>query len=161
PCVAWLWLAASPTLFAQGPKPQAKMPDIQGTWNLVSWQRNGKDQKLRSVRIFITQPWIYSDGVPLPDDRGGQTWHYEVAPGDRPNAAIINLVGSQGRDLVPAICALDGATLRIVLGRVTKTRALPIEKVKVDRPKEFATRPGSDQLLLVLKRAAAADDPLS
>jgi hypothetical protein len=161
PCVACLGLAASPPIFTQEPKRQAKTPDIQGTWNLVSWERNGEGQKLQRVRIFITDSHISSDGVPLPDDKGFMSWPYELDPGDKPNVAIMNLSGLQGRVVVPAICALDGATLRIVLGRETATRGLPLKEVKVDRPKEVATRPGNDQLLLVLKRAAAADDPIS
>src|SRR5262245_4889909 len=110
PCVAWLWLAAYPPIFAEEPKPQAKTPDIQGTWNLVSSERNGKDQKLPSGRIFLTESYIYSEGVLLPDDKGSQSWNYQLAPGDKPNAAIMNLSGSQGRDRILAICALDGAT---------------------------------------------------
>src|SRR5262249_48641846 len=89
------------------------------------------------------------------------SWHYELSPGDQPNTAILNLDSVQGRYLVPALCALDGATLRIVLGRVTATRGLPLKEVPVDRPKAFATRPGSEHVLLVLQRAAAADDPLA
>lgn len=160
-CVACLGLAASPPNFAQEPKRQAKTPDFQGTWDLVSWERNGKDQKLQRVRLFITESQIYSDGVPLPDDRGFPSWRYERGPGDKPNVAIINLIGLQGRVMVPALCALDGKTLRIVLGRETLTHALPFKDVKVDRPKVFATKPDSNQLLLVLKRAAAADDPIA
>src|SRR5262245_33193261 len=161
PCVACLGLAASPPNFAQQPKRQAKTPDIQGTWDLVSWERNGKGQKLQRVRIFVTESQIYSDGVPLPDDKGFQSWPYERGPCDKPNVTIMNLIGLQGRVLVPALCELDGETLRIVLGRETATRGLPFAQVKVDRPKEFATKPGSEQLLLVLKRAAAADDPIA
>jgi hypothetical protein len=161
PCVTSLCLAASPPIFAQEPKRQGKTPDIQGTWNLVSWERNGKDQKPQRVRLFITESQIYSEGMPLPDDKGLESWHYELGPGDKPSTGVMNLDGLQGRELVPGLCALDGATLRIVLGRVTATQGLPLKEVKVDRPKEFATRPGSDQLLLVLKRAAAADDPIS
>src|SRR5262245_29417157 len=103
PCVACLWLASPPS-FAEEAKQKAKIPDIQGTWNLVSWERDGKAEKPQSLRVFITEPWIYSEGVSLPDDKGGETWRYELAPGDKPNAASMNLVGSQGRDLVPAIC---------------------------------------------------------
>jgi len=161
PCVACLWPAASPPSFAQESKPEAKTPDIQGTWNLVSWERNGKDQKLQKVRIFITESRVYSEGLPLPDDKGRDAWHYELSPSDKPNAALLNLDGVQGRETVPALCALDGVTLRIVLGRNSKTPALPIKEDSVDRPKEFATKPGSDQVLLVLKRADAADDPIS
>jgi len=160
-CVAYLGLAACPPNFAQEPKRQAKTPDIQGTWDLVSWERNGKDQKRQRVRIFITHSQIYSDGVPLPNDKGFRSWPYELAPGDKPNVAIMNLIGLQGRVLVPALCALDGETMRIVLGRETLTRGLPRKEVKVDRPKEFVTKPGSGQLLLVLKRVAAADDPIA
>src|SRR5262249_18267743 len=162
PCLTCLWLAASPPIVAREPKPQAKTHDIQGTWNLVSWEKNGKAQKPQKVRIFITDSWIYSEGLSLPDDKDGNfsSWIYELGPGDKPNAAILNLSGLQGRVMVPGLCALDGATLRIVLGRVTYTRALPLKDVPVDRPKEFDTKPGRNQLLLVLKRPPAADDPL-
>src|SRR5262245_34055137 len=78
PCVACLGLAALPPIFAQESKPLAKMPNIQGTWDLVSWERNGKDQKLQRVRIFITDSHISSDGVPLPDDKGFMSWPYEL-----------------------------------------------------------------------------------
>src|SRR5436305_1175102 len=162
PCLACLWLASARLNFAEGPKPQAKTPDIQGTWNLVSSERNGKDQKLqKSVRIFLTEDWIYAEGMSLPDDKGVEYCRYELNPGDRPGVAILNLSLYQGRKMIPGICALDGTTLRIVLGRVTNTQALPLKDVPADRPKEFATRPGSDQVLLVLKRPAAADDPLA
>jgi hypothetical protein len=40
PCIACLGLAALSPIFAQEPKPPAKTPDIQGTWNLVSWEKN-------------------------------------------------------------------------------------------------------------------------
>jgi Leucine-rich repeat (LRR) protein len=161
PCVACLGLAASPPVFTQQAKPQAKTPDIQGTWDLVSWERNGKDQKPQKVRIFLTESLIYCEGVSLPDDKDFYRWHYELSPGDQPNTAILNLSTLQGRVMVPGLCGLDGATLRIVLGRVTPTGGLSLNKVKADRPNAFATKPGSDQLLLVLKRAAAADDPIT
>jgi hypothetical protein len=160
PCAACLWLAAVPPAFARDAKPPAKTPDIQGTWNLVSWQKNGKRQKRTSVLFFITESTIYADGVPLPDDKGFKLWPYELGPGDKPDVATLNLIGLQGRVVVPAICELDGTTLRIVLGRVTQTRGLPVAEVKVDRPTDFATKPGTDQLLFVLTRAAAADDPV-
>jgi Leucine-rich repeat (LRR) protein len=161
PCVAWLWLAALPPIFAQEPKPPAKMPDIQGTWDLVSWEKNGEKEERKKVRFFISAETIYADGVPLPDDKSFTSWPYELRPGDQPNVASLNLIRFQGREMVPGLCGVDGATLRIVLGRVTKTHALPLDKVEVDRPTEFASRPGTDQLLFVLKRAAAADDPIS
>jgi uncharacterized protein (TIGR03067 family) len=161
PCLACLWLASSRLDFAEGPKPQAKTPDIQGTWNLVSCERNGNNQKLqKSVRIFLTEDWIYAEGMSLPDDKGVEYCRYELSPGNKPGVALLNLSLYQGRKMVPGICTLDKTTLRIALGRVTKTRALPLKDVPVDRPKEFATIPGSDQVLLVLKRPAAADDPL-
>jgi hypothetical protein len=159
-CLAGPWPAALPPTFAEWPKPGAKTPDIQGAWNVVAWERNGKAQRPPSARLFITTSQIYSGGLSLPDDQGYAMWHYELVPGDKPNATVMNLDALQGRDLVPAICALDKATLRIVLGPVTKTRGLPLKEVPVDRPKGFATRPGSNQLLLVLERAAAADDPI-
>src|SRR5215470_1021509 len=159
PC-SCLWLAASPPTFAGEAKPKARTPDIQGTWNLVSREKNGKGQPQTKARIYITATMIYTDGVLLPDGQGHRVWPYELDPGDKPNAATIDLSGAQGRDLVPGICALDGTTLRIVLGRITPTRARPRKEVKADRPKEFATRPGTDHVLYVLKRVAAADDPI-
>jgi hypothetical protein len=161
PCVACLWLAAVPPIFAQEAQPPATTPDIQGTWNLVSWEKNGKNQQETKVPFFITASRIYADGVPLPDDKHFKTWPYELGPSDKPNVAILNLIRFQGRELVPGLCQLEGETLRIVLGQATKTHGLPLAKVEVDRPADFATRPGTDQLLFVLKRAAAADDPIS
>jgi Leucine rich repeat/Leucine Rich repeat len=155
PYVACLGLAALPPISAQESRPPAKTPDIQGTWDLVSWEKNGKDQNRTNVRFFITGARIYAEGVPLPDDERFGSWSYELGRSDKPNVALMNLSAFQGRVVVPGLCELDGATLRIVLGRV------PDAKVKVDRPMEFATRPGTDQLLFVLKRAAAADDPIA
>jgi hypothetical protein len=160
-CLAVPGPTASPRIFAEGSRPKVTTPDLQGTWNLVSWERGGKAEKLPSVRFFITQSTIYCEGVSLPDETGCESWHYELDPGDKSNAAVMNLDAFQGRELVPAICALDGEKLRIALGRVTKTRGLPLKAVPVERPKEFATKPGSDQLLLVLERAAAAEDPIA
>jgi hypothetical protein len=69
--------------------------------------------------------------VPAPGDHDFGLWHYDLGPSDKPNVGIVNLVGSQGRVVVPGLCELDGATLRIVLGRITPTRAQPIAQVEV------------------------------
>jgi hypothetical protein len=69
PCVACLWLATLPALFAQEPKPPAKTPDIQGTWNLVCWEKNGKDQERTKARVFITGSQIPGE-IRAPEPRG-------------------------------------------------------------------------------------------
>src|SRR5262245_7174926 len=112
-CAAGLHMALFAPIFAQEHKGHASTPDIQGTWNLVSWERNGKDQKLPEVRFFITESHFYPHGASLPSDVAFAWWHYELERGDKPGVAIMNLDGSQGRDLVPGICKLEGATLRI------------------------------------------------
>jgi len=159
--VASLWLVASSSLVAQKPKLQPKIPDIQGTWNLVSWERNGKKLELTKVQLFITDSTIFTRDVALPDDNGWNSWRYGLATGDKPNTANMTLTGAQERDLLPGICSVEGGTLKIVLAKVTRTAGLPLAEVKVDRPMALTTVPGSDQLLLVLKRAAAEDDPIS
>jgi hypothetical protein len=68
------------------------------TWNLVFWERNGKNQKQR-VRMFVTDSHIYSDGVPLPDDKGSKSWPDELGPGDKPNAAtMLDIRGTKGTE---------------------------------------------------------------
>jgi hypothetical protein len=156
PCIACLLLAVLPSISAKEPKPPVKIFDMQGTWNLVSWEKDGKEQERRNVRFFITEPRIHAEGVPGPDRENFGTWSYDLGAGDKPNLATLTLSAYQGRELAPGLCELDGATLRIVLGRL-----LPRSKAEVDRPKEFATRPGTGQLLFVLKRADAADDPIA
>src|SRR5262245_26772613 len=85
-CLACLWLASSRLILAEKPKPQAETPDIQGTWNLVSCERSGKDQKLQKrVRIFLTEDWIYAEGMSLPDAGGVDYCRYELSPGDKPS----------------------------------------------------------------------------
>jgi uncharacterized protein (TIGR03067 family) len=153
-------LTAAPS-FAEEPKPKAKTPDLEGTWNLVSAERNGKELKLRKGRVFFTGHWVYAEGVPFPDDFDTIYWGCELTPGDKPNIAFMNLEGAQGRHLIPGICTLDGSTLRIVLSKLTSHPGRPVKEAFIDRPKEFATKPGSDHVLIVLKRAAAADDPLA
>jgi hypothetical protein len=152
-------LAAAAPLAADEPRP--KTPDLEGTWNLVSAERDGTDLKLRTGRVFFTGRWVYTEGVPLPNDAASNYWGCELVPGDRPGVTFVNLEGSQGRDLVPGICALDGATLRIVLSRRTGYPSRPVREADIDRPKEFATKAGRGHVLLVLERAAAADDPLA
>src|SRR5947207_8821977 len=109
PCVACLGLAALPPIFAQESKPPAKTPDIQGTWDLVSWEKNGKNQERKNVRFFITESMIYADDMPFPD-LGFKSHSYQLGPSDKPNVAIMNLSRLQGRELVPGLCELDGAT---------------------------------------------------
>src|SRR5262249_14518098 len=127
-CVAGLFLAALPLLSAREDRPPAKTPDIQGTWDLVSWEKDGKAQEHKKVRFFITETKIYGDDMPFPDVVF-KSHSYRLSPGDKPNIAIMNLSRLQGREMVPGLCGLEGATLRIVLGRVTQTHALPLHTV--------------------------------
>src|SRR5262249_45897289 len=87
PGVACLWLAAFPPIPAKASKPPATLPDIQGTWDLVSWEKNGKSLERKNVQFFITESHIYADGVPLPDDAGFKSHSYDLGPGDKPNVA--------------------------------------------------------------------------
>jgi hypothetical protein len=81
PCVAFLSLPALPPAFAQGPKPKAKVPETKGAWNLVSWDKNGREQPRTMARIYITPTMRYADGVLLPDGKRHAVWPYDLDPG--------------------------------------------------------------------------------
>lgn len=153
-----LFFSSGPS-FAQEAKAKATTPDLEGTWNFVSAERDGKTLKMRAGRVFFTGHWVYAERVPFPNDVDSDYWGCELSTGDK--LTFMNLDGAQGRNLVPGICKLDGTTLHIVLGKMTNHPGRPIKEAAIERPKEFAAKPGSDHVLIVLKRAAAADDPLA
>jgi len=109
---------------------------IQGKWKMVSSERNGRDRPVK-----VTQVIIKADKITFVGPDGKETFDvpYKLDAAKKPKA--IDVKNEKGDETSPGIYSLEGDTLKICYARPGK-----------QRPSEFATKPGSELNLIVLKR---------
>jgi uncharacterized protein (TIGR03067 family) len=111
---------------------------LQGTWQLVSAETDGKkspEEQVKKIQVVIKgeKHTVYFDGKPVVKEVS-----FKIDPTKKPKQVDDTL--ADGR-MIHGIYEVDGDTLR--------TCVAPIGK---DRPTEFASKPGSGHTLRVFKR---------
>lgn len=109
---------------------------IQGKWKMVSSERNGRERPVKVTQVVIKAEKITFVG---PDGKESVDVPYKLDPTKKPKT--IDIKNEKGDETSFGIYSLDGDTLKICTA-----------KAGIDRPTEFATKPGSDLNLIVLKR---------
>jgi uncharacterized protein (TIGR03067 family) len=148
----FLSLATGLLLAADKSSPEApKQPSpLEGTWSVVSMQYQGKkvaNEVLANTRLEISADKI----VTRRGNKVMKVVRYKLLPKQKEQPRRIDLrpiKGSKKGQVNHGICALDGDTLRIC---APESNA----KGHSELPKEFATKPDSDLILMVLKREKA------
>jgi uncharacterized protein (TIGR03067 family) len=114
------------------------LEQIQGTWLLVSAERDGKstpEEIVQQIRLVFEEDKLLTKNK----DRVTET-QFRLDSGKEPAEIDVDMGGQIGRGLY----ALRGDSLKIVHGEVGRAR-----------PTEFAAPAGSGLTLLVLKREKA------
>jgi uncharacterized protein (TIGR03067 family) len=141
--------------------------ELQGTWAAISLTVNGKrapaaqTKKLRVTfeadKITIT-PGLLSQGdngkaiKTKGGDSVAEVGTYQVTPSAKPRGPqAIDLTFRRGEE----------KTVAKGIYRLARGRLLICLRFQGDRPSQFASRPGSKQTLLVLKRVAEPAGPLN
>jgi RNA polymerase sigma factor (sigma-70 family) len=124
-------------------KPRDDRQAIQGTWQVVSMEMNGKKDPegaefdmIRQLKMTFTREKQVIQLAGREKD-----YAYKLDPTQKPKALDL-----EGDVSVPAVYTLDGDTLKICLPNAGKGGG--------DRPSEVATSEGDGRLLVVLKREA-------
>lgn len=106
---------------------------LQGTWRLVSGERQGRaipDEVVREVRLVFTD-----DELATKTKGGTMTARFTLIPGTDPRAIDLDMAGAVGR----GIYLLDGDDLKIAHG-------------EVGTPRPTGFDPSPSLTILVLKR---------
>ena len=136
-----LLVAAGLLVAAEDPKADAKKDkeNIQGAWKAVSGEAGGQklsDERIESIKIVIAADKIT---VNVADNTRVST--YKIDPAQKPKT--IDLTNEMDQT-APGIYELDGDNLKLCFPSDEESGALP---------KEFTGKQGSNQMLLVFKRA--------
>ena len=139
-------LAAGLLLAAQDAKEDATKKDleqIQGTWRLVSRQRDGRTDPPVAVKdVLMTNKGDQFSFKGAASGAGATQGTFKLDATKTPKTMDrIPADGPNKGKTLPAIYALEGDTLKICVAVAGK-----------ERPKEFATKPGSGYVLSVFKR---------
>jgi uncharacterized protein (TIGR03067 family) len=135
-----LMLVVAGLLVAADAKEDAAKKDqgrLQGTWKVVAATKGGKEapaERIKAMRLVIE-----GDKITVKDGTRDEAATYTLAPDQKP-AAIDVKPGRPGQKTILGIYQLADDNLKMCWVR------------EGDRPKEFASKEGSDAILLVLKR---------
>jgi len=118
---------------------ESDLARMQGTWAIVTIEAGGKaDDKITKGKIVIAGDTLKHV---KPDGTTGSAGTIKVDPTRSPKEMDMTAQDGPNKDATfPAIYELDGDSLKLCMARTWA------------RPKEFATRPGHQELLYVLKR---------
>jgi uncharacterized protein (TIGR03067 family) len=128
---------------ADGPREEAVRQEIQklqGTWAAASLVRDGADLPDVLVKQFklVVKGDEYRFGFGQPDVEGA----FRIEPTREPKEIDSRAgVGANKGNVYPGIYDLDGDTLKVCFAAAGR-----------ERPKEFASKPGSMSFVAVLKR---------
>jgi uncharacterized protein (TIGR03067 family) len=117
---------------------KAELKKLEGTWQLVSSVKDGKEvakEVVKKVRVVIkgSKHTVY-----FGNDVAAKEIPFTIDPTKNPKTAVDTLPG--GKE-IKGIYKLDGYTLTSCVAEVGK-----------ERPTEFVSKPGSGHTLRVLKR---------
>jgi uncharacterized protein (TIGR03067 family) len=136
-----LVLAAAVSLAMHGAGQDAKKSELEGTWKGDSLEKAGQklDEHAKTVRWEIS-----GDKITVLEDRLSVKGTVTLDSKKSPKTIEVEAKGDEGRInfVLIGIYSLDGDVLKVCY---TSTK-------DAKRPKEFKTNPGSEQVLLVLKR---------
>jgi uncharacterized protein (TIGR03067 family) len=144
-----LILAVGLLLAADDPKDEAKekavkeeLKKLEGSWEVVQMERAGErlppeKVKALNMQMIFKEKQVFSK---IGGAIGGTATEasYQIDPTQEPKTIDVT---DKNKDLSRGIYKLDGELLTVCSARPGR-----------DRPTEFKTSPGSDQLLLVLKK---------
>jgi uncharacterized protein (TIGR03067 family) len=112
---------------------------LLGEWKVVSVELYGKEAP--GAEAFKRGAWaITDDRITLTLGRDSVAFGYKVDAGAH-SIDLTTLSGPEKGQSYPGIYNLDGDTFTVCYG-------------KGDRPAEFATKPGAEQVLIVFRRQA-------
>jgi uncharacterized protein (TIGR03067 family) len=134
-----LTLVAAGLLVAADAKEDVKKDQgrMQGTWKVESATKGGKQAPPERTKAMTLV--IEGDKITVKENSHEEPATFTLKPDQKPPA--IDIKPSRGGEkAVRGIYQLDGDTLKMCWAR------------EGDRPKEFASKEGSDSILLVLKR---------
>jgi uncharacterized protein (TIGR03067 family) len=132
--------AATGMLVAADAKDDAAKKDrdrMQGTWTVASATHGGKQapaERIKAMRLVIA-----GDKITVKEGEVHEEATFTLAPDQKPPAIDVT-PGRASRKTIRGIYKLEGDELKICWVR------------EGERPKEFASKDGSDAILLVLKR---------
>lgn len=137
-CAGLLVVAAEP----QAAAVKAELERLQGNWTIASIETKG--QPLNPEQLPRGVVAIAGQEMSAKDDNFKFKLALKVYPDTQPLAVDLELDGKgAAKDVVEAICTVEGDTLKLCL---TGTPNLK------ERPAEFATRPDGNTVLIVFKR---------
>lgn len=128
-------LAVGVLVAADAPKKDTKdQEQIQGTWKMVSSEKNDRERQVKVTQVIIKADKITFVG---PDGNESFDVAYTLDPNKKPKA--IDIKNEKGDDTSLGIYSLEGDTLKICSARPG-----------TEPPTEFATKPDSGLSLIVL-----------
>jgi uncharacterized protein (TIGR03067 family) len=126
----------TPLLLLGADAPAPAKPKLEGTWRLVSIERNGKPREfMPSPRWIIKGTTVYYGGEPLAD----------LVLDSKAMPPCVDLVYRRPKVTYEGIYAVDDKTLKICINRA-------VTEVVKDRPQDFATEELPNRRLLVFER---------
>jgi uncharacterized protein (TIGR03067 family) len=135
-------LTASLLIAAGAPEDAKKELDrLKGTWSVTAAESEGQkapEEEVRSIKMTFSadKMTINQKGKDLPME-------FRLDPTKKPRTIdIVPTEGAQKGKVIAGIYQLDGDELKLCLSRPGKEQ----------RPTEFATKAGSESVLLTLKR---------
>ena len=129
----------------EDPKADAgEMQKLQGTWQAVALERNGEKLSAEAAKRFRIV--IQKDTITFNPDAAPRSATFRLGPTSKPKAIWLTPSGTTEKETVRGIYSLEDGRLQLC---VDNDQGKTI-------PTEFATKPASGLMLLVLERATEA-----